>query len=169
MYSAHGWLIDRLDAVPLQVWLAVLAVLALRGLVARLGMWPYAVFALPGTLAHELAHWLVAKLLFARPRFPDLVPSRTAHGWRLGSVTFSAPWWRAAPIAVAPVVLMPVALLWIVGPASGAAGGWLAVHAWIAGTLLGASLPSRADWRLAMPAIALILACTAAWLAIRLP
>ena len=154
-----------IHSIPPAAWLAVgLVLLAQRG-VARLGMWPYALFALPGTLAHELMHWGVAKLLVARPRFPALVPERVPGGWRLGSVAFSAPWWRAAPIALAPIALAPLAFWWMGSLLAPASGGAFAVHAWVAGTLLNAALPSRTDWRIAAPSLLLVAVLAGAWLA----
>lgn len=148
---------DRLfDAIAPDVWLAVALVLALQRLSARLGLWPFALFALPGTLAHELAHWLVAKVLFAQPTPPRLWPERSDTGWRLGSVRFVPRWWRTAPIALAPLALLPLALWWMAEPATHARGAMLAVHAWIAGTLVNGALPSRADLRLAAPALLLL-------------
>jgi len=146
------------QATPASAWLAVGAVVVLQRVARRFGLWAYAAFALPGTLAHELAHYAVALLLRARPQLPRLWPQRTATGWRLGSVAFRAPWWRAGPIALAPVLLLPASLAWIVLVVAGASGVWFAVHAWIAGTLLGAALPSRADLRIALPALSLLAA-----------
>ncbi|HZX81061.1 MAG TPA: hypothetical protein VFE72_08940, partial [Lysobacter sp.] len=60
--------------------------------------------------------------------------------------------------ALAPVLLLPASLAWIVLVVAGASGVWFAVHAWIAGTLLGAALPSRADLRIALPALSLLAA-----------
>lgn len=145
-------------SLPPHAVATVLAMLALQRLVRRLGLGAYAAFALPGTLAHELAHYLVALVLAARPRLPDLRPQRTATGWRLGSVAFAAPWWRAGPIALAPLALAPLALEWtrrLVAPAS---GGAFLLQAWIAATLLAAALPSRADLRIAAPTLALLAA-----------
>lgn len=160
-------LLAWLAAIPMRAWFAVVVVLALQRVVARFGMLAYAVFALPGTLAHEGAHWLLAQLLFAKPSFPTLWPERTAGGWRLGSVAFNAGWWRAVPIAMAPLLLLPLAAWWMSTFLSDASGAAFALHAWIAGTLVNASLPSRADLRLAVPGLT-ILACgviVIAWLA----
>jgi hypothetical protein len=152
--------IDRLPAslaaIPLHAAAAVLGVLVLQRLARHLGLWAYAAIALPGTLAHELAHFGVALLLAAHPRLPRLWPQRTDHGWRLGSVAFRAPWWRAGPIALAPLLLMPASLAWLVAFGDDARGAALALHAWIAGTLLSASLPSRADLRIATRFIAFV-------------
>lgn len=156
-----------LHDVPAWALLAVASTVVLQRLARRLGLWAYAAFALPGTLAHELAHYLVAMLLRARPSPPRLWPERTPTGWRLGSVAFRAPWWRAGPIALAPLLLVPAAVAWTTAFVATSSGAMLALHAWIAGTLLGASLPSRADLRIAGPtlvALALLaVAGLAAW------
>lgn len=122
----------------------------------RLGIWFYALVALPGTLAHELAHYVVALLLRAQPKFPRLWPERVGNRWRLGSVSFIAPWWRAMPIAIAiaPIALLPLSLWWASTLTSSAAGIAFGLHAWIAASLAAASVPSRADLRLALPALA---------------
>lgn len=140
--------------VPAWVWFAVASVVVVQRFARRLGLWIYAAFALPGTLAHELAHYSVALVLFARPRLPRLWPERTPTGWRLGSVAFRAPWWRAGPIALAPLALLPVAVIWTAAFVATSSGAVLALHAWVAGTLLGAALPSRADLRIAAPSLA---------------
>lgn len=160
-------LVAGLAAVPPHAWLAVAAVLLVQRLARRFGLWAYAAVALPGTLAHELAHYIVALVLAGDPRLPRLWPRRTDSGWRLGSVAFRAPWWRAGPIALAPVLLVPASLAWLLMFVADARGAWLALHAWIAGTLLSAGLPSRTDLRIAAPSLAVMAACTAAFIAWR--
>lgn len=145
---------------PLDYGLILGAFLLLR-VSGRLGMWPYALLALPGTLAHELAHYLTALVLFAKPSFPSLLPTRTEHGWRLGSVKFRAGLLRSVPIALAPLVLLPLALFWSAVFLAPATWPWIALHAWLVATFLSACLPSRADFRIALPALALIAAIVA--------
>lgn len=145
---------------------ALVALLLIRAS-SRLGMWPYALIALPGTLAHELAHFLVALLLGAQPSFPSLLPQRTAHGWRLGSVAFRAGMLRSVPIALAPFLLAPLAWLWAVHFMAGSAWPGYGLHAWIVAALLSASLPSSADFRIAFPALAVLAVVAVAWLLLR--
>ena len=167
--AAHlqGW-IAVLRSVPATDYAIALAALLLIRLCTRLGMWVYALIALPGTFAHELAHYLCALLLRAQPTFPSLVPERTAQGWRLGSVKFRAGMLRSVPIALAPFLLFPLALVWLVVFLAPASGPMLFVHAWIVGALLSACLPSRADFRIAFPALAIIaVLALLAWLAYR--
>lgn len=149
---------QALSSVPVHAFAVVLVMALLQRVARRLGLWPYALFALPGTLAHELSHWLVAWVLRARPQGLDLVPRRTATGWQLGSVAFQAPWWRAGPIALAPLLLAPAALGWLLAFTARAEGVWLLVHGWITATLLQACLPSRTDLRIAWPFLALLAA-----------
>lgn len=158
MSAAFDEILQLIGDVPLRAWLVVVAVMLAQRVLRRFGLWAYAAFALPGTLAHEMSHYVVALLLRARPRLPRLWPQRTERGWRLGSVAFQAPWWRAGPIALAPLLLLPAALAWVVMLVAPAQGVLLALHAWVAGTMLDASLPSRTDLRIALPTLAVLAA-----------
>jgi len=154
--ALSSWIGAQVSVLSTGDALIVLAMLAIMRLASRLGMWAYAAIALPGTFAHEMAHYLVALLLFAKPDFPSLVPQRTLHGWRLGSVTFRAGIARALPIALAPFALMPLALWWAATLMAPAEGALYFMHAWIVAALVSASLPSSADFKLALPALAVL-------------
>jgi hypothetical protein len=132
----------------------VLAAMLLIRLSRYAGMWIYAVVALPGTLAHELAHYLVALMLGAKPSFPSLVPVRSERGWRLGSVAFRVGRLRAMPIALAPVLLAPLAVWWAGALLHPAAWPIYGLQLWIVAALFTASLPSKTDLKLAFPALA---------------
>ena len=151
--AAIAWLPAALPLPSERDALLALGALVAMRLAPRLGMWLYAAVALPGTLMHELAHFIVALLLRAQPEFPSLVPRRIAGGWRMGSVAFRAGPVRAAPIALAPLLLFPLAWWWTVAVMPRVTWPWLAAAAWIAGALLSACLPSPADLRLARPAL----------------
>lgn len=156
--AGSGWISGQLQVLSLADVAFVLAAFALIRASSRLGMWAYALFALPGTLAHELAHFLVALLLFANPGFPSLLPQRNGNSWRLGSVTFRAGMLRSVPIALAPLALAPLAVTWAIVFMVPAHAALYAVHAWIVAALLSASLPSSADFKIAVPALILIAA-----------
>ncbi len=145
----------------------VLGMLLVIRLSSRIGVWAYALLALPGTLAHELAHYLVAALLLARPQFPSLIPQRTEHGWRLGSVAFRAGWLRSLPIALAPFALLPLALWWALAWMAPSLGFAYFAHAWIVAALISASLPSSADFRISLPALFVIAVAGTAYLLLR--
>jgi len=153
-----GWIDHLLRTLSaLDVFCVLAAFVAIR-VCRHAGMWIYALVALPGTLAHELAHFLVASVLGARPTFPSLVPVRTEHGWRLGSVAFRAGYLRALPIAIAPLALAPLALWWADAFMHSATPALYLLHVWIVAALLTASLPSKADLKLAWPALIVLLA-----------
>ena len=133
----------------------------------RLGMWPYALLALPGTVAHELSHYTVALLLGASPSFPSLLPERSERGWRLGSVAFRAGLLRSVPIVLAPLALLPIALAWAVVFLPAAPWPMRLLHLWLISALAYASLPSRADLRIALPAVAIAAVALLAFLLLR--
>jgi hypothetical protein len=145
---------------PIDVLFVLLAVLTI-GLSKHAGMWMYALVALPGTLAHELAHFIVALILGAHPSFPSLIPVRTQRGWRLGAVAFRVGRLRALPIALAPLALLPLALWW--AHVFLHSGYWplYCANVWIIAALLTASLPSKTDWKLAFPALGVVLVIAA--------
>lgn len=146
---------------------AVAIAFLLMRLARHAGMWVYAVVALPGTALHELAHFTLALVLGARPSFPSLIPQRTPRGWRLGEVRFHAGRLRAMCIALAPLLLAPLALLWALVFLAPGEWPWYALHVWIVAASLQACLPSRTDWRIAMPAflalVCVVLGAVAAW------
>jgi hypothetical protein len=153
-------------ALPLIDHLLIATVLVFNLVVPRLGMWPYSLFALPGTVMHEGSHWVVSYILGAKPSFPSLIPKRDGDAWRLGSVQAASNLITSIPIALAPFMLLPIGLWYAASIMSAGTGWWYLAHAWIAGTILIAGMPSRQDWSVAMPAIVCVLAVML-WLAIR--
>jgi len=71
------------------------------------------IFSLPGTLAHELAHFLLGLILFAKPVGFSLIPKRTSEtGFTMGSVNFTnINAINAIPIAIAPILLIPLGFI----------------------------------------------------------
>ena len=85
----------------------------LRGL--RDSMWRIALLSLPGTIAHELTHFVVGLLLLAKPRGFSIWPTPQGHTWRLGSVSFgNIGLLNGAFVALAPLLLLPIAWLCVV-------------------------------------------------------
>jgi len=123
-------------------------------------MWIFAIVALPGTALHELSHFTVALALGARPSFPSLIPTKVGSVWRLGEVRFQTGHLRAMFVALAPLLLAPFALWWALTFVAHTAWPWYALHVWIVAALLHACFPSRTDWRLAFPAIAVLIVLT---------
>ena len=74
--------------------------------------WFYPFLVIVPTLLHELAHFFVALLLGGKPSFPSLVPKREGCVWVLGQVRFQATPFNAFPTALAPLGLLPLAIVW---------------------------------------------------------
>ncbi len=140
---------NQLDILTLSGHLALGVLLLVFTL--RLRRWPalYAVLTWPGTLAHELLHYLAGLMAGARPVSLTIIPRKETGGiWVLGEVAFARlRWWNSVPVGLAPLALFPLA-------------AWLAAHS-LALPLLdwsGAGLkqltvlcvlaawPSRQDW-----------------------
>jgi hypothetical protein len=77
---------------------------------ARRSFWLFSLVVLPGTLSHELCHWVVGKLLDGRPVHFTVFPKRVGGGLVLGSVAFSnLRWYNAFFIGLAPLLLLAAA------------------------------------------------------------
>lgn len=106
----------------------------------------YALTTLPGTILHELAHYIVAMCFSADPGNFNIIPD----GEKLGSVTFYPTSVNAASVALAPFLLVPLvfklavigartnSILLIVGIVYVCACAWTAC------------LPSSQDWQIAL-------------------
>jgi hypothetical protein len=149
---------------------AVALMLLLIRLSRHAGMWIYALVALPGTALHEFSHFAVALCLGGAPSFPSLLPVRTEAGWQLGHVRFRAGHVRAMFVGVAPLLLVPLAWWWATALLAHATWPLYAVHAWIVAALVQACWPSKTDWKLALPALMVVipLALAFAWYWLRM-
>jgi hypothetical protein len=89
-----------------------LAVVLLRK--TRRFMYLFALLILPGTLSHEICHYLVGLVLNGQPTGIQLLPQRTGRKVALGSVQFAhARWYNAFFIGLAPLALLPLAI-WLI-------------------------------------------------------
>lgn len=97
----HGWSFAYLAGTAGVLWIMSQA---------RRSFWLFSLLVLPGTLGHELCHWLVGKLLNGRPVRFTVFPRRTEGGLLLGSVAFSnLRWYNAFFIGFAPLLLLAAA------------------------------------------------------------
>jgi hypothetical protein len=72
----------------------------------------YSIFNLPGTILHELMHFLVGLILFATPKGFSLIPKRIGDSITMGSVSFvGLTIFNRIPTAMAPLLLLPISLL----------------------------------------------------------
>lgn len=148
MVQASGMSFEPSSLQPLD--LAFFAACLLLIHVSRRWVLLYALLAWPGTVLHELSHWLVAALLGGRPTLPNVVPARTERGWRLGSVGIRrVRWFNALPIGCAPLLLAPLALSALAAAMQWPASHWARwVALYVAAAAALACLPSLADWKI---------------------
>lgn len=138
-----------------------LPALTLGLMVKQLKVWPQIRFflLLPGTLVHELLHWIVALLLNGHPAAISIWPRRAEDGnWVLGSVgVANFRWYNGCFISLAP--LLGIAGILFLTPNIGA---WHFSHADLYQWLLTAPLwvmcwPSSADLRAGLASISELL------------
>ena len=130
------------------VMLVIVFYALLRSL--RGSMWRIALLSLPGTLAHEAAHFVIGLVFFAKPHGVSLWPRRDGNRWRLGAVSFAnIGLLNGAPVALAPLLLLPFAWLgleYVLLPLwADARWGWWLVAGYLTATALFAALPSFQD------------------------
>ncbi len=144
-----GWatLHSRAGAVYL---VAVIGYLTLFSLLRfRIALFSIVVF--PGTVFHELSHWLAGLLFGGRPRRLRLWPKRSGAQMTMGSVECTnLRWYNGVFIGLAPLALLPIALtvmVWSIGLAPAlqvSDAGW----AYLVACFTYASIPSGQDLRI---------------------
>ncbi len=148
---------------------ALLTIALILPFALRRWPWGYALALWPGTLAHELLHWMAGVLAGARPMSLCLLPRRQRDGyWTLGSVSFGRlRWWNSVPVSLAPMALLPLGSWAVIESASwpllstGSVG-----MKFLAAQCLLSGWPSRQDWGHAIPGLVMlaVLSSLAIWL-----
>lgn len=123
----------------------------LRGV--RDSMWRIAALSLPGTIAHEMTHFIVGALLLARPSRFSVWPKAVGHSWQLGSVSFgNIGLLNGMFVAFAPLLLLPIAWLCLVHVLlplwNSSRWGWWLLAGYLTANALFAALPSFQDIRI---------------------
>lgn len=111
-------------------------------------------FRLPGTLAHELCHFVCALLSNAQPANLTIIPHKATDGnWTLGSVSCNnIRWYNGFLVGLAPLLLFGV--LYISMPKKLELSASLAAYWLLTAALLPSAFPSRTD--LKVTAISLV-------------
>ncbi len=109
----------------------------------------FSLVSLPGTIGHELLHWLVGTLTLAQPIKVSLIPKFHRDGSAtLGYVMFSnIRWYNALWVGFAPLLALPAAL-WLVYYRSTQIpplSFWEFAWSYVAASLTYSCVPSKAD------------------------
>lgn len=132
------------------------AIFVVLRMLAR-GFWLRALVWWPSTLMHELAHFFLGCIFHADPVGISLWPRRIAGTSlvQFGHVTFRRlSWWKAVPVALAPLLLFPLGCYLVAMVLLHGHTGWMQLL-FIYGAVqcLGGCWPSSQDWALARPGI----------------
>jgi hypothetical protein len=131
----------------MSLWIVLLLAVIIRMQTYSKTFW---MVAWPGTAMHEIMHWIVGWVTLARPTRMALFPKIDGDRVVLGSVWFeNIGWWNSVPVALAPLLGIPLCILFV---AAMPPIGWTitgAFTAWVAASVLSQSWPSREDWQVA--------------------
>jgi hypothetical protein len=124
--------------------------LALAALLNSQSLWASWLCRLPGTIAHEIAHYVVALITGSRPTPISFRVRQTRGGWTMGEVEFRAGIFRAGWVALAPLYMLPPLAfgLWLEAQYLGHA--YAVIAGYVAVMLLDGAIPSRQDWAIAI-------------------
>lgn len=139
------------ETPPLVFWIYLVAVTAIAVALHWLRRLPrfFSLLSLPGTVGHEVLHFLVGTVTLAKPIKASLLPKFHRDGsTTLGYVMFAnIRWYNALFVGFAPLLALPAAL-WLVWYRAGQVPPWTWLEvAWgfVAANLAYSCLPSRAD------------------------
>ena len=124
----------------------------------------YAIPAWPGTVGHELAHYLVGVVTKQHPSSFSVIPNHKTGG--MGSVKIS-PSKLGVGIgsmltAMAPWVLLPLSVVMVrdvgysLSPNWEGATQWDFIKVWLASSMFLQGVPSGADFKIAAPGVVVI-------------
>ncbi len=149
-------LLEALIALPRPNLVLIVGMGALL-LSSRSWLMIHAWLRLPGTLAHELLHLAAGLICGARPVSLSVFPRRSPQGVVCGEVLFARlRWWNAIPVAMAPLLLLPAALVLFVRSTQLPVGSESALWVFFGWQALLAGWPSRRDLSHALVATVVI-------------
>lgn len=160
MAHAMALLVAGANTTAGRLYLAVILGFVLLLYLLRRSLVLLSLAAFPGTLLHELLHFVVGLILLGRPSGFSVVPRRMGHGYALGSVRFAnVRWYNGFLIGLAPLLLLPLALWLLAWRLQGVPPLQVQelVWAYLLSTLIYASLPSWPDIKIAATSFWLLL------------
>jgi hypothetical protein len=120
-------------------------------------MWLAAIVEIPGTILHEMSHFIVGFLLNAKPSSFSIIPKRTEDGYyTMGSVSFrNIRFYNALPSAMAPFLLLPLGI-WIENNMLQNLNATLlnyVLYVLFQTIVIESAIPSRTDFKVAMKSV----------------
>ena len=108
----------------------------------------------PGTVVHELLHYVTGFVLFAQPTKISVWPEeRETSGQTMGYVNFAnIQWYNAMPTGLAPFLGVFV-VLFIAGSVSKEFSLISVFWVWVMSSILSQVWPSQQDWKVAFSSI----------------
>lgn len=117
----------------------------------------FCIVALPGTIAHELSHYVVGWITHGKPRSFSIVPRRHGNAYILGAVTLAnVRWYNGLFIGLSPLMLIPAAVLliqWRIATTYVNIISDEIIWGYFAATLINGGVLSRQDIKIAMTSI----------------
>lgn len=118
--------------------------------------------ALPATLFHELAHYVISYITYGKPNKLSIIPKKEGNGWTLGYVTSTnLRWDNQAIVALAPLLLFPGIYYVLDYALKETVWYFLCVYGYILANFIQGAIPSSVDLKLAIkkpiPIIVLLL------------
>ena len=104
---------------------------------------------LPGTLLHEISHFLMSMITNGKPVSLSLIPKRRGQTWVLGSVTSSnVKWYNAFFIGMSPFLLIPLSII-LMNYFMDYKSPYFLLNSFLVSTFVLASIPSTTDFKIA--------------------
>jgi len=95
-----------------QIFLLTICILILIRIFSRIlssGNIIFFLISLPGTIVHELSHFVIGLILLGKPVNFTVIPKKSENGYIMGSVGFAnITTINAFPIGLAPLTLLPI-------------------------------------------------------------
>lgn len=106
--------------------------------------------AWPGTITHEFLHYVVALVTFGQPSKFTVIPVFEQDRVILGSVECdNLTWFNRLPIAVAPLLALPLALI-AIGSFTFSWSWQGLLTTWLISSVVALAMPSGQDWRVGL-------------------
>lgn len=107
--------------------------------------------ALPATLFHELAHYIISYITYGKPNKLSIIPKKEGNSWTLGYVTSTnLRWDNQAIVSLAPLLLFPGIYYVLDYALKETVWYFLCVYGYVLANFIQGAIPSSVDLKLAI-------------------